>query len=174
MNYWLPKNKTLAISLGTVIAVALGYVVWVYLVNAKITQIERAYTESESAVAQQERARTIAAIAGSNKQEIQTLRDFFVASGDEVLFIERIEEIGKAAGLSFEIASISQGKAAGDAVKEDITLRIAMKGSWQSVMTFVKQLETIPFGVRITDFKMDTVTPGNWSGFIELIIFRAK
>ena len=53
MNHWLPKKKLLNVSLLVWFLALVGYGVGVYLVNSKIDQIERAFSETESAVAQE-------------------------------------------------------------------------------------------------------------------------
>jgi len=174
MNYWLPKKKTLVFSLVVVVASLAVYLASLYFVNAKITEIEKAYSEAESIIAEDENSRAIIHIADENASEIQALRDFFVAPGDEVGFIEEIEAVAKSSGLSFEITSINQDKVSTDPVKEDIKVRIGVEGSWQSVLIFIRELEIMPFIAVITNTSLDAKGENVWSGFIELVVFREK
>lgn len=137
-------------------------------------EIEKAYSDVESVVTKEENSQAIERIVAENALQIQALRDFFVAPGDEVGFIEKIEAVGKSSELIFEITSISQDKTSDDPVKEDIKVRIAVEGSWQSIMTFIKELERMPFGVIITNINIDANSEKGWAGFVEIIIFREK
>src|SRR3989344_2067159 len=167
MNHWLPKKKLLNVSLLVWFLALVGYGVGVYLVNSKIDQIERAFSETESAVAQEERARVLSAIADQNKTEIKILRNFFVMVGDEVGFIEKIEEVARVSGVDFEIDSIAQAKVDPGSVKEDINLKINIEGSWREAMTFISKLEKMSFGVSIRNIDLDSRSKGLWSGFVE-------
>ena len=174
MEYWIPKKKTLAFSLGVVASCLVVYLVSLYIVNAKIAEIGLAYSEAESAVAKEENDRAIARVVDQNSTKIQALRDFFVAPGDEVGFIEKIEEVAKSSGIIFEIVSLSQDKTSESSIKEDITVKIAVEGSWQAIMTFVKELEVMTFGITITNINIDASDDRGWSGFVEATVFREK
>ena len=92
MKNWLPNKKLIIISILVTFGGLVVYLISIYLVHSKMGQIERAFSETESAVAQEERARALSAVADQNKVEIEILRSFFVVAGDEVGFIEKIED----------------------------------------------------------------------------------
>ena len=174
MKSWMPKKKTLVlVALFLLIGIS-AYVLGLYLVTSKIGEIKNVYTQSESVVAQEEKVRVIARVANENADKIEALRAYFIAPGDEVGFIEKIEAIAKRSKLDFEIESISQSKPAADSIKEDLTLRISIAGSWQGVMGFVNGLETLPFGVSIISVRIDSTESGIWDGLLELMVFREK
>lgn len=149
------------------------YIVGTFMVKAKINAIKSAYTASESKFVQEERREIITEILNSKSAEIQKLRSFFVAKGDEVVFIEKIESLARQNGLLFEIDTISQASPTTN-TKQDITIKMDIDGSWRNIMNFIKELETLPFGVSILDIELDAKTGAGWSGFIEFAVFREK
>lgn len=143
------------------------------MVKSKINAIKSSYTASESKFVQEEKRVAIDQIVNSYSTEIEKVRKFFVAKGDEVEFIESIEDLAKNRGLLFEIDTISQSPISGDK-KEDIVVSIDIEGSWANVTNFIKELESLPFGVSITKVELDTKSGGVWAGLVEFAVFREK
>ena len=111
-----------------------------------LQEIEDYYNNTESQSGKEERARVLKSIAETNKEYIQTLREYFIQKGDEVKFIEQIEEIGKKSSIQFEINSIDVKPNQLKNFKEDITVRMDIEGSWQNIMNFTDMLEKMNFG----------------------------
>ncbi len=173
MSHWIPKNKIL-ILVATILGLSVVlYIFGIFLVKSKINSIKSAYTASESKFVQEERREIINEILKSRSAEIEKLRRFFVAKGDEVVFIEKIESLARENGLLFEIDTISQSTA-GTNNKQDIIIKMDIEGGWHNVMTFIKDLETMPFGVAISSIELDAKAKSGWSGFIEFAVFREK
>ncbi len=143
------------------------------MVKSKINAIRSSYTASESKFVQEEKRVAIDQIVNSYSVEIEKVRKFFVAKGDEVEFIESIEALAKNRGLLFEIDTISQSPI-NDDKKEDIVVSIDIEGSWANVTNFIKELESLPFGVSITKVELDTKSGGVWAGLVEFAVFREK
>ena len=172
MQQWIPKQKILIVSGLSVLMGLLAYLSGLYIINIKIGEIKSAYYANQIAIAEGEKAKVIADIALIHTQSIQTLRDFFIKAGDKVDFIEKIEEVGRKSGAAFSISSISEEKTKQGALKEDIFLKIEAEGPWKSIMSLIKDLESMPFGVRFTDINLDTKKPGNWKSSMEITVFR--
>lgn len=149
------------------------YMVGLFMVKSKINAIRSSYTASESKFVQEEKRVAIDQVVNSHLAEIEKVRKFFVAKGDEVEFIESIENLAKNKGLLFEIDTISQSPTGGEK-KEDIVVKIDIEGGWGGAVSFIEELEKLPFGVSITKVELDTKSKGVWAGFVEFAVFREK
>jgi hypothetical protein len=142
-------------------------------VSREIKKIEDFYLNSESESSKEKRFTVIKSIIETNNEPIQALQDFFIQKGDEVLFIEQIEKEARNLSVKFDIdIDIKENQA--DPFKEDVEVKIKINGSWRNIISFIDKLEKMPFGVLIENINLDADVSGNWSGLIELIIFREK
>ena len=170
MINWIPKNKIVGFASGVLLISILLYLTGLFIVDKKIKEIEN--TESESS--KEDRKLALKSLIQINRGEVQTLRDFFIKKGDEVKFIERIEEVARKNSVQFEINSIDvKGKDA-DSFKEDITVKMNISGSWANLIGFLDMLNKMSFGVSIQNLDLDVNSLGGWAGSINFIIFREK
>jgi Tfp pilus assembly protein PilO len=174
MNNWIPKNKIVRFAIASFLFSVILYFVCLLIVVNEIKKIENLYRNTDSELFKEEKFLAIKSIAEADKEPIQTLRDFFVQKGDEVKFIEKIEETARASSIKFEIVSIDVKVNPEDSFKEDIGVKMKMEGSWGNIIHFMDKLNKISFGVSIEKVNLDANSPGNWSGSIEFIIFREK
>lgn len=172
MKNWIPKKIFLIITAITAAFCVILYFASLFLVLLEIKKIEDYYNNTESQSGKEERVRALKSIAETNKEYIQTLRGYFIQKGDEVKFIEQIEEISRKSSIQFEISSIDTKPNQVKNFKEDITVRMNIEGSWQNIMRFVDMLEKINFGVLVQNISLDAKTGDGWSGMVEFVIFR--
>ncbi|MFH0804312.1 MAG: hypothetical protein V1896_01800 [Candidatus Zambryskibacteria bacterium] len=174
MNSWIPKKKIVKLAIAIATVSVLLYFAGLLVVSNEIGKIENFYASSESELSKNEKSLAIKSIAETNKELIQTLKDFFIQKGDEVKFIEEIEGVARASSVKFEINSIDVKASQGDSFKEDVSVKMKTEGSWKNTLSFIDKLRKMPFGVLIEKINLDADAPGNWSGSIEFIIFREK
>jgi len=174
MSNWIPKNKLMRFAATLASLSIILYFVGLFVVLAEIKRVENFYQSAESEASKEEKSWAIKAIAEANKEPIQTLRSFFIQKGDEVKFIEQMEEIAAGSTVKFEISSIDVRANQQDSFKEDVNVKINIEGSWKNIMYFIDKLEKMSFGVSVEKISLDAGEPGNWVGFIELIVFREK
>ena len=174
MNNWVPNKKIIRSAALIAMVCTILYFTGLFFVINKINKIENSYNDIESSIYKQERVWTLKALAENNKEDIKTLRDFFIQKEDEVYFIEAIESIARKSGVLFEIASISEKPKEGDTFEQDILVKIDVEGSWLNILNLLDMLEKMPFGVSVENINIDASAPSKWSGFIELILFKEK
>ncbi len=172
MQNWIPKKNTLVSVVLLATLSFLLYTVCLIIVFWQIRKIETYYQNTESKSSVEEKIRALKIAITNNQENIEMVRKFFVQKGDEVTFIERLETLGDDVGLEFEIASIDVKSNQAKNLKEDVTVRVGVDGSWENIMKFVDGLEKMPFGVMIQNLNIDTKSATGWSGFVELIVFR--
>lgn len=174
MNNWIPKNKIVKFAEALALFSMILYFIGLFLVINKIKAVENFYHGAESESFKEEKFLVIKSIAESNKESIQILRDFFIQKGDEVKFIEKIEETARASSLKFEISSIDVKANQTNSFKEDVSVKMKIEGTWSSIIYFIDKLNKIPFGVSIEKVSLGAPVAGEWSGSIDFIIFREK
>jgi hypothetical protein len=173
MNNWIPQKRILKIAITTASVGVVLYFAFLFVVIHKINIIETSYRGTESESFKEEKFWAIKSIIEINKDKIQNLDNFFIKKGDEVKFIEQIEEVARQSSIKFNIASIDVANQ-NEQFKENVKVKVNIEGSWKNAVSFVNDLEKMPFGVSIENMVLDAKTPSDWSGFVEFIVFREK
>lgn len=173
-NNWVPKKQTVIITSIILCLSLILYLGSVIIANQKQKEIENLYHNSESEVSKQERKWTLKSILSIYSTEIATLRKFFIQKGDEVGFIEQIENLGRQSGAKFEIRSIDLKNKSEDSFKEDVNIKVNISGTWESIVYFLDGIEKRPFGVLVENIDLDAEIGGEWMGTISLVVFREK
>jgi hypothetical protein len=174
MNNWIPKNKVVKIAAASALFSILLYFIGLLIVLNQIKKVENFYNDTNSESFKEEKFWAVKSIVETNSEPIQTLRNFFIQKGDEVKFIEQIEGVAKASSIKFEISSIDVKTDQASSFEEDVDVKMNTEGSWRNIMLFLDKLEKMPFGVSIEKVNLDANVPGNWSGSVEVVIFREK
>ena len=174
MNNWIPKNKILSLAVAIFLMSFFLYFIGLFVVMAKIKNVENVYSGSESEIVLDKKFTVLKLMADTNKESIQTLRDFFVHKDDGISFIKQIENVAKNSGIKFEIASIDIKNNQPNSTKENVEIALKVDGSWGSIMYFINKLEKMSLGVSVIKVSLDTNTQNNWSGLVDFIIFRDK
>lgn len=174
MNNWIPKNKTLRFAVGLAIFSIVLYLAGILIVSIETKKVERSYSNTESDSFKEQKFWAIKSVVDTNEESIKYLKNFFVKNGDEVFFIEKIEEIARISNIKLEIVSIDIKPERADNFEEEVLVKIKVGGAWNSVMLFVNKLERMNFGVVIEDVNLDAETAGSWVGAIEFIFLKNK
>ena len=174
MNNWIPKNKILRFAVGLAALGLVLYLMGILIISIKTKKVERSYSNTESDLFKEQKFWAIKSVADTNEESIKYLKDFFVKSGGEVFFIEKIEEMARISNTKLEIVSIDIKPNQVDLFEEEVLVKIKVSGTWDSVMLFVDKLERMNFGVVIEDINLDAETAGNWVGAIEFIFMKNK
>lgn len=172
MSNWIPSKKLFASVATAFVLSFIVYMIGLWLVTSRMEEVERFYSDAESGVTKTAKAEAIQSMAENNQAYIENLRSFFVQKGDEVQFIEHIEDLGRGSGVEFEIASIDVDPEEADVIKEDISLTINAEGLWLGVVGFIDKLEKARFGIEIREVQLEEISPDLWSGRIKLVVFR--
>lgn len=174
MNNWIPKNKILRFAAGLAVLGLVVYLAGVMVILMKTKKVESSYSNTESDLFKEQKFWAIKSVTDANEEPIKYLKDFFVRSGDEVFFIEKIEEMARISNINLEIVSIDIKPNQTDLFEEEVLVKIKVGGTWNGVMLFVDKLERMDFGVVTEDINLDAETAGNWVGAIEFIFIKNK
>lgn len=174
MSNWIPKNKTLKFAVGLAIFSVILYVGSLFVVSMETKKVERSYSNTESDSFKEQKFWAVKSILDSNKESVEYLKNFFVKKGEEVFFIEKIEEAAKISNIKLEIVSINIKPDQTDVFQEEVFVKIKVGGKWNDVMLFISGLEKMNFGTVVNDITLDAESAGNWVGAIEFKFFKNK
>ncbi len=101
------------------------------------------------------------------------LDHYFITTEGVVDFIERIEKIAKADGVTLVFTTV-------DAPKEEkviasldrLLLRFSATGSWEHVMRFFTLVESLPYAVFVTNTRIERQSPLLWQGAMTLTVYK--
>jgi len=194
-----PQSRTikyfytfLAVTLLTIAACA-GLFLFIRSNVEKATQYEN---EGEQRLLEEERNRSLTALAEDIKPTVEKLSDRIVPA-NTVPFIEMIEALGRESGAKITVDSLVPESTAGSSGKanaknnnskfESLRISLSAEGSWASVYQFLSLLESLPHKVAITDASLiyageaesadkKSTAPGEsvWRGAFKFTVLKFK
>lgn len=108
----------------------------------------------------QEYLATTTAFLDSIAPDVANIKNSILSSDGDVKFIEDIERIARADGLSINIDSLSFQEDPVATANGVVVLNLKAKttGSWAATYTFLKQIESLPLKVKVKSFGLsDTI-----------------
>ncbi|MES3004968.1 MAG: hypothetical protein V4690_02550 [Patescibacteria group bacterium] len=120
----------------------------------------------------------------SIKDDQKKVNDFFVIKDGDVAFLEDLESLARNKGLSVEVQSLAIEEVEGLKPNGLTSLRIRVKviGRWNSLYTFISQIENMPFKVTIERVNLirggtpsdsaATPTASTWEGNLEIRVLK--
>ncbi len=102
----------------------------------------------------------------------QKLNSLYVSEDKAVAFIEEVESIAKRNNVLVEISSVDLKKFVADEKNKDeiehgnLKMIVSTKGEWSKVVGFLKEIEAMPYGVKVENSKMnfsESEKSGYWS-----------
>jgi hypothetical protein len=91
---------------------------------------------------------------------------YIVPPDGEVTFIERVEALAKALGLSIKVNTVglSQASDLSAAGLEYLNLKLSVTGPWQAVFDFLSMTENLPYDVTVSQSDIASVSDGTVKG----------
>jgi len=173
MKEWMPKNNIIKFFTIATALIFIMYITGIFVVFAGIQKVRNFYNSIESESTKENKILAIKSAIEENKEDIEKIRNFFIQKGDEVKFIEQIEKTAKGLGVRFEIDSIEVKSPEEGSLKENVEIRADVLGNWNNIFRFLDKLNKMPFGVTLQNFEL-MASRGEWSGKLDLIVFREK
>jgi len=117
------------------------------------------------------------------KKLAESVNSRIVSQDDFVNFIENIEGVGRAQGVSIIVRSVDVEPRSEDTAddKENMRLKLETTGSWENTQRYINYLEHLPYKINITNLNLSILkaegsassTP-TWRGGIELTTLKFK
>ena len=118
--------------------------------------------------------------------DINDITGSIVAKGQDVDFVEYLESVSKISGVELKIDNLSYEDSPTLKNTNITTLKIKANtdGTWKAIYSFLVQLESLPYKVKINKFAMvnvpdDSETKGkvvksHWKSSFEIIVLKYK
>ena len=171
---YIPTKKDLSLAVG---AALIGVVILGLIVLSISNNISRIKSEEEAAKAASEgveQALFLKKSISDLAMEIATIDSFFVRSGEEVRFIEEIEERARQAGVVIEISSLVVSARKGSDIVEDLKMKVTFEGSWEKGRQFLSVLQSMPYAVSLTEADMRNLGEAGWRGQLNFSVMKIK
>ena len=165
----------LSILAGLLCCVALAaYAFMVYEVQKNETATVAAYENLNQRTHFQQNERSLSLLMRETQVERDGLDEHFIRDDTIVPFLDMIEKIGKDAGVSFEVTSVTTtDKEEGDEF-ESLHLVITAEGKWENVYRLLSLIETVPYSVVIGKMSLDRREGALWVLSFEFDVAKIK
>ncbi len=170
----ISREKKIIVTLSVVLLALLGANFGLFwMTKQKVNDTSAALLELKKTSDLETKARALGDLVKQTASERQALDAYFVQKENSVKFIEQIEGLGKQAGLSLTVASVTVANNG-----KELRMNLGSNGSFDDTFYFVTLLETMPYKTRLEQVhlqkKDDVSIPGvvttAWSGDFVLVL----
>ena len=115
--------------------------------------------------------------------DISRINNSIIANGEDVQFIENLESLAHDNGLSIDIDSLvfeDDQKLASSTITT-FKIKAKTKGEWLGTYTFLAQIESLPFKIKVNKFTMKSeessdpkLISNNWRTDFEIRLLKYK
>lgn len=119
--------------------------------NEKISDLEHEFSLSSQ---KQEYASSLQEEVRFAQPSIELLNTSIIPTDGNVGFIENLEKMGRDEGLEVSIESLTEEerKEFASSTVNILNVQVKTKGSWDGTYHFLKQVESLPFKLTVTNF----------------------
>jgi len=153
------------ITLLIITAVIAGLSFWLLYVlddaGLRISGLGEMIKEEKSKETAFESVRQALNDSGSGSKKLD---DYFVDKNNVVSFVEKIEGLGRKAGVKSEISSLNSSKFKGPNREEleKVSIKIKAVGYWDNIYSLVSYTESLPYKIEINKVVFSIVDPKKW------------
>ncbi len=147
-------------------ALGLGYEL--HLVSRIQKEVASANESADSYIGGDSRAKNIALLQESSKEELALIEEIILTRADLVALLEKLENTGRDLGLNVSISSITNdSKTSSSANPETVRISIESRGAWGPSLSYIKLVENLPHKFSIDRVDLGTDGEG-WRTIISL------
>ncbi|MCI5108805.1 MAG: hypothetical protein MRY49_03085 [Candidatus Pacebacteria bacterium] len=122
-------------------------IVLLWYLKDKVEDASLHLNTAETSYEERDRVRNLSRTFDEIKPQIEKIDSYFVGSDDVVGFINLLEREARNNNLSTETTNVSVEESA--VYGDTLIVSITTTGSWNSIMRFVKIVETLPHNISI-------------------------
>lgn len=129
-----------------------------------------------SQVQRQQYMSSMQAMIKSTDSDITKVNNSIVQNDQDVNFIESLEKIARENNLQVVISSlvIKDSKDLSASGLSILSLKANLKGGWAGMYSFLVELESQPFKIKIDKFAMASSEDKQWQGVFEIEVLKYK
>lgn len=163
MKHHHSHTALFVIACSTIVVVFATYGYMHHRINVSLSRaIEGKRTAVEKSLSAQMQGNVAALYVESAADRVK-LREFFVPEDSTIAFIESVEKLGSSSGSDVQLSGI-EAIASGDSASGRLRVRVEARGSWASVLKTVMLAESLPYGVSISDVRVDAAQSSTGKG----------
>lgn len=153
------KSNKILILASTIATIG---IVLLYLAYSQIGRLNQTNDdlaiETNSLYTQAIRAESLKKIVSNAGDKGISLDEYFIAAGEEVEFVKKMESLASSVNLSYTTNSIgTQSNEKLDLLgKEFLEISMVTEGSWQNTRRFISLIEKMPMNIRINSMDLKT------------------
>lgn len=177
----MKTSRSAIILLGTIsLALVCGWALLVYLSYSYKADIAEASAADRERVSESSYLASLRALMREEEADIQAIEERFIQEEDIPLFVESLEDKASQSGVEATLGSLNLGNAAEGSAIAPLSVSIAAKGPWQSLVRFVSALDYLPYASKIEGVsfsKIESSAPeaqGAWNARIDFIQYVEK
>ena len=182
-NSKLLKIILIALILSELIVCLIYYFAFMDLKN-KNNNILLLKSQLASKIEKQKYAVSMEQMIKNTNSDIVKINDSILEKNSNVKFIEQIENLARNNGANIKINSLSYLDNS-DIIANDLTVLYVsgtMTGNWNAVYSFLHQIESLPFKIKINKFGMTNTTDSptinssknQWQAVFEINVLEYK
>ena len=142
---------------GCVVALMLGAFVGAYMMlnaaTGRVGELTRVFRERAQ---EADRVRAVKNALAQTKDDRAALDALLIAPDGIVTFIERIEALGRTAGVSVTVDEITVEPSEESPTSDHLVVRFHASGSWQQVSHLLVLAESLPLPVSLSNVRFET------------------
>lgn len=171
MAYRSTQTTTYILAATTLVVLGVGIAFNVYI-KTLLSQLD----ELKQIVAENEDTTNIVALkrdVQKTEAGIELLNSYFINQQMSIPFIEKLEDLGQARGVTVAIQDIEVTEPEGKAGLGTLTLTMNAQAAWVPLMQYILLLQNMPYNMHIDDIRIasagnDQVTGQRWSVLLHI------
>lgn len=171
------KNKGLLLVAVLFTIAAIGCYGFLFMeIKGKNERISELVNRIDSEASEENVLRSIKTMVAETAPMREELLKFTVGKDDAVSFIELLETVGRDAGVSVDIDSVTPAEIAGGGGVEALKLSLKITGAWAKVLTFLGLLEFLPYETKVEQVSVSRseLPESPWGIHANLIVLKEK
>jgi len=173
------KNLLTLTVIATILALV-GFFLLFFNIKNRGEEISRLQNEIDLAYEQTGRLDSLKAILTDTESQRNSLAKSVVASEGVVVFAEMLERLGAELKVEVRIDALETKPALEEQVGlELLAIRLTAIGGWRGVSTFFAALESLPYGLRLSQVSLSQSAGGKggetfWTGNFAFEVLKIK
>lgn len=147
------------------ILMLIGYGVWYASVEAKSVAVANLENQISTKIETESRITSTRASIAEIAGDEATLQSYFVPETGVVAFIDHLDTQGKLLGATVSVLSVATSDAG---ARPELTLTLAVKGTFDAVMRTIGAIEYAPYDLSISKLSLRQDAKNKWHADLNL------
>lgn len=175
MHIKLSRTQIRTIAAALVVLVTLSaYTTLFFIIKNKNNQISILQNKVDIEVIKDKRLHSIKQLTEDLKSELDQIDSHFVSTDGVVNFLESLESLGRKAGTSVSVNSVSVNENAGNGLPyELLKVEFAARGTWRNTVHLISLLETFSLATTVERMHLEKYS-NSWQLNMTFTVLKLK